>query len=166
MPIWAIGGVKMARPRKLNATKKGHRTKEELEQSELRENSLEQFNKIDVNNIPDDLPEDGKKEWLRVVPLLEQLPIAELDYDRIKRYCQLVALTDDAYRHIMQHGSINEEGTKRTPQYFNYIDGLKELKSLCGSLGMTIDSRMKLVTPTENQARKSVYDEFGVDDDD
>ena len=66
----------------------------------------------------------------------------------------------------MQHGPINEEGTKRTPQYFNYIDGLKELKSLCGSLGMTIDSRMKLVTPTENQVRKSVYDEFGVDDDD
>ena len=143
----------MARPRKLNATKKGHRTKEELEQSELRENSLEQFNKIDVNNIPEDLPEDGKKEWLRVVPLLEQLPIAELDYDRVKRYCQVV-------------GSINEEGTKRTPQYFNYMDGLKELKSLCGSLGMTIDSRMKLVTPTENQVRKSVYDEFGVDDDD
>ena len=97
----------MARPRKLNAAKVGNHNKEELEQSEMRENSLEQFKKIDVENIPDDLTEDGKKEWLRVVPLLEQLPIAELDYDRIKRYCQLVALTDDAYRHIMQHGPIN-----------------------------------------------------------
>ncbi|MDN8848238.1 P27 family phage terminase small subunit, partial [Staphylococcus aureus] len=92
--------------------------------------------------IPTDLTENGKKEWLRVVPLLQQLPIAELDYDRIKRYCQLVAMTDDAYEHIMQFGSINDEGTKRTPQYFTYMDGLKELKSLCGSLGMTIDSRM------------------------
>lgn len=156
----------MARPRKLNATKQGNHNKEELEQQELRENSLKQFNKIDVNNIPDDLPEDGKKEWLRVVPLLEQLPIAELDYDRVKRYCQVVASTDEAYRHIMQFGSINDEGTKRTPQYFNYMDGLKELKSLCGQLGMTIDSRMKLVTPSENQTRKSVYDEFGVDEDD
>lgn len=100
------------------------------------------------------------------MPLLQQLPIAELDYDRIKRYCQLVALTDDAYKHIMTYGTINDEGTKRTPQYFNYMDGLKELKSLCGSLGMTIDSRMKLVVPSENQVRKSVYDEFGVDDDD
>ena len=130
------------------------------------ENSLEQFKKIDVENIPDDLTENGKKEWLRVVPLLQQLPIAELDYDRIKRYCQLVALTDDAYKHIMTYGTINDEGTKRTPQYFNYMDGLKELKSLCGSLGMTIDSRMKLVVPSENQVRKSVHDEFGVDDDD
>lgn len=156
----------MARPRKLNAAKVGNHNKEELEQSEMRENSLEQFKKIDVENVPDDLTEDGKKEWLRVVPLLQQLPIAELDYDRIKRYCQLVALTDDAYKHIMTYGTINDEGTKRTPQYFNYMDGLKELKSLCGSLGMTIDSRMKLVVPSENQVRKSVYDEFGVDDDD
>ena len=156
----------MARPRKLNAAKVGNHNKEELEQSEMRENSLEQFKKIDVENIPGDLTENGKKEWLRVVPLLQQLPIAELDYDRIKRYCQLVALTDDAYKHIMTYGTINDEGTKRTPQYFNYMDGLKELKSLCGSLGMTIDSRMKLVVPSENQVRKSVYDEFGVDDDD
>lgn len=156
----------MARPRKLNAAKVGNHNKEELEQSEMRENSIEQFKKIDVENIPDDLTENGKKEWLRVVPLLQQLPIAELDYDRIKRYCQLVALTDDAYKHIMTYGTINDEGTKRTPQYFNYMDGLKELKSLCGSLGMTIDSRMKLVVPSENQVRKSVYDEFGVDDDD
>lgn len=156
----------MSRPRKLNAAKVGNHNKEELEQSEMRENSLEQFKKIDVENIPDDLTENGKKEWLRVVPLLQQLPIAELDYDRIKRYCQLVALTDDAYKHIMKFGSINEEGTKRTPQYFNYMDGLKELKTLCGSLGMTIDSRMKLVVPTESEKKQSVYDMFGVDEDD
>lgn len=156
----------MARPRKLNATKQGNHNKEELEQQELRENGLSKFSRIDPNNIPVDLTEDGKKEWLRIVPLLEQLPIAELDYDRIKRYCQLVALTDEAYRHIMQFGSINDEGTKRTPQYFNYMDGLKELKTLCGQLGLTIDSRMKLVVPTPNEQRQSVYDEFGVDDDD
>lgn len=156
----------MARPRKLNATKQGHRTKEELEQAELQENGLAKFEQVDVNNIPSDLTKDGKKEWKRVVPLLEQLPIAELDYDRIKRYCQLVALTDEAYRHIMKYGSVNEEGTKRTPQYFNYMDGLKELKSICGQLGMTIDSRMKLVVPTPNEQKQSVYDQFGVDDDD
>lgn len=156
----------MARPRKLNATKQGNHNKEDLEQQELRENGLSKFNRIDPSNIPVDLTEDGKQEWLRIVPLLEQLPIAELDYDRIKRYCQLVALTDEAYRHIMQFGSINDEGTKRTPQYFNYMDGLKELKTLCGQLGMTIDSRMKLVVPTPNEQRQSIYDEFGVDDDD
>ena len=156
----------MARPRKLNAAKKGHRTKEELSQAEMTENSLNEFNKINIEQIPDDLPENAKKEWLRIVPLLQQLPIADLDFDRIKRYCQVVALTDEAYTHIMENGYVTEDGSKRTPQYMTYMDGLKELKSLCGSLGMTIDSRMRLVVPTENVQKQSVYDQFGVDDDD
>ena len=73
----------MARPRKLNAAKVGNHNKEELEQQELRENGLEQFNKINVENIPDDLTEDGKKEWLRVVPLLQQFKIFPLKYPTI-----------------------------------------------------------------------------------
>lgn len=74
----------MARPRKLNATKQGHRTKEELEASELKENGLNQFDKLTVNNTPTDLTDQAQKEWNRIVPLLQELPIAELDYTLIK----------------------------------------------------------------------------------
>ena len=74
----------MARPRKLNATKQGHRTKEELEDSELKENGLNQFDKLTVNNTPTDLTDQAQKEWNRIVPLLQELPIAELDYTLIK----------------------------------------------------------------------------------
>lgn len=156
----------MARPRKLNATKKGNHNKEDLELQDLKENGLKKFEKIDLDRIPEDLTHDGKQEWLRVVPLLQELPIAELDYDRIKRYCQVVAMTDEAYRHIMENGPITDDGTKRTPQYFTYMDGLKELKSICGQLGMTIDSRMKLVVPTPDAQKQSIHDKFGMDDDD
>ena len=51
----------MAEPRKLNATKQGHRTKEELEYQELKENGLSQFNKIDVKSVPSDLTKEGKR---------------------------------------------------------------------------------------------------------
>ncbi|MBL0846539.1 phage terminase small subunit P27 family [Mammaliicoccus fleurettii] len=156
----------MARPRKLNVAKQGNRTKEELNESELIENGLEQFESIDLENVPKDLTEDAQKEWSRVVPLLEQLPIADLDYDRIKRYCQLVAIVDEAYRHIAKYGAVNEDNTKKTAQFMVYMDGLKELKSICSSLGMTIDSRMRLVVPLEKDKAKSINDEFGIDDDD
>lgn len=156
----------MARPRKLNANKTGNHTKEELEQAELLENGLEQFKPININDVPSDLTENAKKEWLRVVPLLEQLPIADLDHDRIKRYCQLVAITDEAYKDVAENGAVNEDNTKKTAQFMVYMDGLKELKSICGSLGMTIDSRMRLVTPIEKNKAKSIVDEFGIDDDD
>ena len=75
---------------KLNATKQGHRTKEELEQSEYKENGLQKFEKINVDSVPDGLTENAAKEWLRIVPLLEQLPIADLDYSLIKKYCEVL----------------------------------------------------------------------------
>lgn len=156
----------MARPKKFNVNKKGHRTKEELAESEMKENSLEKFEKINIDSVPKDLKGIAKKEWLRIVPLLEELPIAELDLDRVKRYCQLVDITDKAYDHVAKFGPVNEEGTKKTPQFLVYLDGLRELKSICGQLGMTIDSRMRIVAPSESEVKQSVYDEYGVDDDD
>ncbi|MCI2941721.1 phage terminase small subunit P27 family [Staphylococcus cohnii] len=155
---------------KLNANKLGNRTKEELEQSKLKENGLQQFTKINVETVPDGLTENAAKEWLRVVPLLEQLPIAELDYSLIKKYCEVLDQNDTLYRAISQkdgiEGMVDPETNRKTGAFMAYMESLKELRSICGQLGMTIDSRMRLVVPTESEVKQSVYDEFGVDDDD
>ena len=155
---------------KLNANKLGNRTKEELEQSELKENGLQQFTKINVDSVPDGLTKNAAKEWSRVVPLLEQLPIAELDYSLIKKYCEVVDQNDTLYRAISSkdgiEGMVDPETNRKTGAFMAYMESLKELRSICGQLGMTIDSRMRLVVPTESEVKQSVYDEFGVDDDD
>lgn len=155
---------------KLNANKLGNRTKEELEQSEKVENGLNQFIKINVDSVPDGLTENAAKEWSRVVPLLEQLPIAELDYSLIKKYCEVVDQNDTLYRAISSkdgiEGMVDPETNRKTGAFMAYMESLKELRSICGQLGMTIDSRMRLVVPTESEIKQSVYDEFGVDDDD
>ena len=155
---------------KLNANKLGNRTKEELEQSEKVENGLNQFTKINVDSVPDGLTENAAKEWSRVVPLLEQLPIAELDYSLIKKYCEVVDQNDTLYRAISSkdgiEGMVDPETNRKTGAFMASMESLKELRSICGQLGMTIDSRMRLVVPTESEIKQSVYDEFGVDDDD
>lgn len=155
---------------KLNATKQGHRTKEELEQAEYKENGLQKFEKINVDSIPEGLTENAAKEWLRIVPLLEQLPIADLDYSLIKKYCEVVDQNDTLYRAISSkdgiEGMVDPETNRKTGAFMAYMESLKELRSICGQLGMTIDSRMRLVVPTESEVKQSVYDEFGVDDDD
>ena len=155
---------------KLNANKLGNRTKEELEQSEKVENGLNRFTKINVDSVPDGLTENAAKEWSRVVPLLEQLPIAELDYSLIKKYCEVVDQNDTLYRAISSkdgiEGMVDPETNRKTGAFMAYMESLKELRSICGQLGMTIDSRMRLVVPTESEVKQSVYDEFGVDDDD
>lgn len=156
----------MARPRKLNATKQGHHTKEELEASELKENGLNQFDKLSVDSTPTDLTEQAQKEWQRIVPLLQELPIAELDYTLIKKYCELVDINNNAYNQIQIVGTFDTETNKKTGAFAVYMESLKELRSVCGSLGLTIDSRMRIVVPVENEKKQSVYDQFGVDDDD
>lgn len=53
----------MARPRKLNIQKQGHRTKEELQEAENVENGLYEFDQINAENLPEDLTEGAAKEW-------------------------------------------------------------------------------------------------------
>lgn len=151
---------------KLNATKTGNHNKQDLELAELKENSLKKFDKLSVDNIPIELNENAKNEWLRIVPLLSDLPIAELDYTLIKKYCELVDINDRTYAQLQEVGTFDIETNKKTGAFNVYMETLKELRSVCGSLGLTIDSRMRIAPPTLNNENKSVYDEFGFDDDD
>ena len=154
---------------KLNANKLGNRTKEELERSEMVEDALHTFKNIDVDNIPEDLSPAAREEWLRVVPLLEQLPIADLDYSLIRKYCEVSDMSDSLYRAITSKegisGLVDAESNRKTGAFMAYMESLKELRSICGQLGMTIDSRMRLVVPEQQDKAKSIFDEFGVDED-
>lgn len=42
------------------------------------------------------------------------------------------------------------------------MESLKELKAICGSLGLTVDHRLRLVVPANNKSETSVYDMYGV----
>ena len=122
---------------KLNATKLGNRTKEELEEAALKENGLKQFQQINVDNVPEGLTENAAKEWLRVVPLLEQLPIAELDYSLIKKYCEVLDQNDTLYQAITSkdgiEGMVDPDTNRKTGAFMAYMESLKELRSICGS---------------------------------
>ena len=156
----------MGRPSKFNVAKKGHRTKAELEEAAKRENSLNAYDPIELADIPDDLDDIAQQEWLRIVPLLEQLPISNLDLTLVKNYCQLVGIQTKAYEQLQEVGTYDPDRNVRSGPYMVYMDCHKELKSVCNKLGLTIDSRMRLVVPSESEQKQSVYDQFGVDADD
>lgn len=83
-----------------------------------------------------------------------------------KKYCQLVDISDEAYQEMQQVGTYQPDNHRKTGPYVTFMDTTREIISICGKLGMTIDSRMRLVVPVEKDKAKSVYDEFGVDEDD
>ncbi|WP_462211395.1 phage terminase small subunit P27 family [Staphylococcus hominis] len=135
----------MGRPRKLNAVKTGHHTKEELEQAQLVENSLSQFTSISVNPVPKDLPPQAQKEWLRIVPLLKELPISNLDYILVKRYCEIICINDIAYEKIKEQGMYIKDTDKVNEHFKVYIDTLKALKNIATALGITMDARNRFL---------------------
>lgn len=151
---------------KLNGAKTGNHNKEDLELAELKENGLRQFKKLSADNVPTELTENAQKEWERIIPLLDDLPFADLDYTLIKKYCELVDINDKTYMQLQEVGTFDRDTNKKTGAFNVYMETLKELRSICGSLGLTIDSRMRIVVPKENEQKQSVYDMFGVDDDD
>src|SRR5690625_5140735 len=72
--------------KELKSHKKG---KDHIAKELARQESLNDYDQIKVKPIPSHLCYFGKQEWKRVIPLLQQMPIAELDRQMIESYCQL-----------------------------------------------------------------------------
>jgi P27 family predicted phage terminase small subunit len=92
------------------------------------------------------------------MPLLKELPIAELDLTLIASYCQLYAHWRQLNNDINKNGQVivytNKDGEetsrKLNPAFNAMMNVQKELRAVCGQLGMTVNSRMQLVIPEEN----------------
>lgn len=135
----------MARPRKLTGVNKKHFTKEELAAREAEEEILNNFTEIDIEEVPVFLDMRARDEWFRIVPLLEELPISELDRTQIAQYCHFVSLYEQCAQDLDDRGLIVDD--RANPSYKMMIDASKEIKTISNAMGLNINSRMKLVAP-------------------
>lgn len=140
------------RKRKLNTSK--NESNEEKLQREMIKNKLEEYESIQLTPSRHLSPK-AKAEYRRIRPLLEELPIAALDKTMIESYCTLYAI------YLELEADINEQGEmvttyyadgqvkerKPNPTIHEMLKVIKELKSISSELGMTISSRMRLVSP-------------------
>lgn len=119
-------------PKLLSQTKKNY-TKEEIEKKEQAEMSMNELEPIQ-KSPPSWLNKKAKAEYRRIIPLLEQLPIASLDLAMVATYCQAYADYQEANQELVQQGSVEytERGSK---------------------LGLTIDGRLKIFTPKDNKKK-------------
>lgn len=124
-----------------------------------KQDNLNTFHSIQVKPIPSHLDYYGKQEWKRVVPLLMQLPIAELDKQMIESYCQLHAYKRRLQVNIEKYGTaINEYDSngnvtrrRANPDYNQYLSTIKEIRMIANQLGMTINSRLELAVPDKEK---------------
>ncbi len=149
-------------------TNKPHKkiyTKEELEGHKLgkdyvarklaEQETLGNYDDLDADNIPSHLCYFGKKEWKRIIPLLKQLPIAELDRELIEDYCILHGNSRRLNRDIQKDGTsikeYDEDGnlinSRRNPDYDIWLQTVRESRMIQNLLGMTMSSRLDLAIP-------------------
>lgn len=159
----------MARPRKFTDVSTGKISKTEKEERKKEEAALEEFE--DISLIPPRwLSKEAKKEYKRIVPLMQQLPIAALDLASVTMYCDYFSkykaasiAVEDEGRTITELDAQGNDKKKVNPEFTAMNDAARMVRSISGSLGLTIDSRMRIVVP-KSEEKHDPFAEMFADD--
>lgn len=149
----------MARPKKPLAQQKGNLTTEKQEELKETEEKLKQLTPIQ-KNPPSWLTTPAKKEYKRIIKLLEELDIADLDLAMISTYCQAYADFQQATKELAKGEVVTftERGSKVNPWHRVKVDSYGIINSIAPKMGLTLDSRMKIMTPKPQEEQ---VDKFG-----
>lgn len=150
----------MGRPRKHSSQSKKNYTKEELHKKKKAEEGLKEFEKLDTSSPPMAIRGDtmAVTEWKRIIPLLNDLPISNLDLYSVVQYCRYVSIYVQASKNVQLHGTVIEG--KQNPHYQIMLTSSKEIRALSTALGLTIDSRLKMVVPQQEKENKDPFAEL------
>lgn len=157
----------MMAQRKLLSQQKSRLTKEMRNKKKATEEMLEKLTPL-APNPPEWLDNTATKEWNRIYPLLQELPIASLDLMIVSTYCQAYSDYINATKRMNNSDAIieTERGTKLNQNHTIKRDALSQLNSIAPKLGLTVESRLKILEPKqESKSSASVYEMFGMDDD-
>lgn len=154
--------------RKLLSQQKSRLTTETQETKLATEEALKQLTKLQPEP-PEWLDDTATKEWHRIFPLLKELPVASLDLMLVSTYCQAYSDYINATKRMNNSDVIieTERGTKLNENHRIKRDALSQLNSIAPKLGLTVESRLKILDPSKEKTNdKSVYEMFGIDDND
>lgn len=148
------------RPRKHSTQINSHKTKAEIAQRQQEEAAAgsDKFNHVTLTP-PAYLDEAAKTEYRRVAPLLKNLDVTSLDRQVLIDYCNSVSMFQKAVKSVNKDGLLI--GDKKNPAVAIMLDMQKEIRANASQLGMTLDSRMKLVKPTDKTEDEDPYSKVG-----
>ena len=150
----------MARPKKLLDQQKTRRTKEVQEELKATEEALKELTPLQ-KTPPNFLDKVAKAEYKRIYPLLEELPIASLDLALVVMYCQTYSNYIEASKQLAREKVVEtERGSKLSPYYTIQRDSITAMNQIAPKLGLSLDSRMKVVTPKKEDKEKDPMENF------
>lgn len=159
----------MGRSRKPNAAKTRHSTKEEVELSQVVEDSIV-TSSDELEKIPAWLKnKTAEKEYRRLLKNFKEINIiGNLDLNNLVIYCNLYAdiraiekaakklsMTRKDDKGILR---VNSEYERISYQKLKYMDSLRKYAD---TLGLTVSSRLKAGTKKVNDEQEDINDKFG-----
>lgn len=150
----------MARPKKTLDQQKTRRTKKVQEELKATEEALNELTPLQ-KTPPNWLDKVAKAEYKRIYPLLNELPIANLDLALVVMYCQTYSNYIDASKNLTREKVVEtERGSKLSPYYTIQRDSITAMNQICSKLGLSLDSRMKVMPPKKDKKDNDVMDDF------
>lgn len=142
----------MGRNLKLLSENKGNLTVEQQESKKAAEKSIRDLEPLE-NKPPDWLDGTAKVEYNRIIPLLQELPVASLDLALVSAYCQAYSDYQRATVELASGETVTftERGSKVNPWHRVKVDSFNIINSIAPKLGLTIDSRLKIFMPIETK---------------
>lgn len=150
----------MGRPRKTLKNQKARLTTEQQEIKKQTEEALNELTPLQ-KTPPNWLDNVAKAEYKRIYPLILELPIKSLDLALLAMYCQTYSNYIDSTKKLAREKVVEtERGSKLSPYYTIQRDSITAMNSIAPKLGLTLDSRMKVLTPTKEEKEKDIMSDF------
>lgn len=144
--------------RKLLSQQSSRRTTEVQERKKAIEEKLGQLTPLQ-KTAPSWLDDLAKKEWNRILPLLTELKVAALDMAMLAMYCQTYSNYVKSTKKLERDMVIEtERGTKLSSYYTVQRDSLTAMNSIAPKLGLTVESRLKIMEPVEEPSATDPFE--------
>lgn len=156
--------INMPRPMKLVENTTGNFTKEQILAKKRVEKELYKFDREQLSTPPPHLDEIATAEYKRVLPLLNELPICNLDLAQITAYCEFYSDFVKASKQCREHGLfINDsKGELKTNPAFKVKESASlRMERVASTLGLTMDSRYKISSKKQEQEVIDPFAQFG-----
>ncbi|MGT2934262.1 phage terminase small subunit P27 family [Streptococcus catagoni] len=154
----------MGRKLKVVETTKKHLTKEEKIARETAQNKASDgLSKLQITP-PKHLNQVARAEYKRIIDDLQNLPLRNLDRAILESYCTWYAIYKAAAKKLDEVGYFTndlDKGLIPSPLILTLEKATAHIRSSASQLGLTVDSRMKMFIPKEEEKPKSLFDKFG-----
>ena len=147
--------------RKMLSQQKTRRTKEVQEELKGAEEAMGKLKPI-TKTAPDWLDDYAVEEWDRIMPLVEDLKVKELDRGLLATYCQTYSNYKNATLKLKEQGLVieTERGTKLSSYYTVQRDSVNTMNSICPKLGLTVESRLKILAPSNDKEKSDPFEDL------